>query len=341
MTRSLPAALLALAEGQSGLVSARQAEEHDLAAPVRRRLCLSGTWSRVCRGVFDVDPTKPRGWPERRRRTALTGLLRHGPKAAAVGVTALALLGAEGLPMTDTSQVAIYGAQGRRLPAPAARPPVGSIPETSSRDADGSVSVVVRQFDAGMRTVVAGGFRIAAPEWALAQAVPELPHRNAVAVMDSMLRRRLITAQGLERAHALARGRRGVARTHQWWSEADGRAESPLESFGRVDCIEHEVPPDDLQVEILGNDGILLGRGDMGWRLDGGIWLLAELDGREYHEKPEALLHDRSRQNLLLLHGEARLLRFTSREAAVPGVIARTVRRALETWAPGRTTTLG
>ncbi|WP_245862296.1 hypothetical protein [Georgenia soli] len=191
----------------------------------------------------------------------------------------------------------------------------------------------MRQFDSGMRTVLAGGFRVAAPEWALAQAVPELPHRNAVAVMDSMLRRRLIDGPGLERAHALARGRRGVARTHEWWAEADGRAESPLESFGRVDCIEHGVPPDDLQVEILDGDGILLGRGDMGWRLDGGIWLLGELDGRDYHEAPKALLHDRSRQDLLLLHGGARLLRFTAREAAVPGLIARTVRRALDRWA--------
>lgn len=333
MTRAVPTSLLHVADSQCGLVSASQAEEHGLTAQVRSRLCRSGVWSRVCRGVFDVYPSALRDWPERRRRTALTGLLRHGPRAAAVGATALALLGAEGLPTTDTSEVAIYGTQWRRPPVPLGRTTVAPLTEVPSRNVEGSVNVVVRQFDSGMRTLLAGGFRVAAPEWALAQAVPELPHRNAVAVMDSMLRRRLIDAEGLERAHALARGRRGVARTHGWWSEADARAESPLESFGRVDCIEHGVPPDELQVEIFDGDGILLGRGDMGWRLDGGAWLLAELDGRDDHEAPAALLHDRSRQNLMLLDGEARLLRFTAREAAVPGLIARTVRRALCRWA--------
>ncbi|WP_345044367.1 hypothetical protein [Georgenia daeguensis] len=147
--------------------------------------------------------------------------------------------------------MAVYGAQRRRPSTPAGRPPVtlnSCTPSlnAASPNADGSVDVVVRQFDSSMRTVLVGGFRVAAPEWALAQAVPELPHRNAVAVMDSMLRRGLIDLRCLDRAHLLARGRRGVARTHEWWSEADGRAESPLESFGRVDCIEGGLPPDEL-----------------------------------------------------------------------------------------------
>lgn len=337
MTRVVPSSLLALAETHGGLVSARQAEEYGVTAPVRSRLCRSGRWMRVCRGVFDVSPGTLRSWPERRRRTALVGLLRHGTKAAAVGVSALALLGAEGLPPSATSHVAIYGAQARKSEPWSSGPCDAPVAGKRPPGVDGSVRVKVRQFDAGMRTVLLGGFRVAAPEWALAQAVPELPHRNAVAVMDSMLRRRLIDAPGLERAHVLARGRRGVAQTHEWWAEADGRAESPLESFGRVDCIEDGLPPDELQVEIFDDRGRLLGRGDMGWRLDGGTWLLAELDGREFHEAPKALLHDRSRQNLLILHGEARLLRFTAREAAVPGVIGRTVRRALARWAPGWT----
>ncbi|WP_425554598.1 type IV toxin-antitoxin system AbiEi family antitoxin domain-containing protein [Georgenia daeguensis] len=78
VTRVVPSQLMRLADHQCGLVSARQAEEHGVTAQVRRRLCHSGAWSRVCRGVFDVAPARPRSWPERRRRTALTGLLRHG-----------------------------------------------------------------------------------------------------------------------------------------------------------------------------------------------------------------------------------------------------------------------
>ena len=48
------------------------------------------------------------------------------------------------------------------------------------------------------------------------------------------------------------------------------------------------VPPDELQVEIRDDDGRFLGRGDLGWRLGDGRWLIAEIDGREFHETPEA-----------------------------------------------------
>lgn len=303
-------------------MSAKQADRHGVTVKVRRRLCRSGTWTWVCHSIFDALPDTPRTWAQRRRRTANVGLLRYGPSAAAVGVSALALLGAEGLPPTSTSHVAIYGAQPRE---PLRRSP-------SSLRAPHHVDVAVRQFSSDMRTVLVDGFRVAAAEWALAQAVPELPHRHAVAVMDSLLRRRIIDAAGLARAHTLATGRRRVARTHGWWREADARAESPLESFGRVDCIEHGIAPDDLQVVVRDGSGVLLGRGDMGWRFEDGGWLLVELDGREFHEAPGALLHDRARQNSLVLDGGVRLLRFTSRDVAVPGLLAGTVRRALATW---------
>ncbi|MHB1065595.1 MAG: hypothetical protein ACYC1Z_14085 [Georgenia sp.] len=190
----------------------------------------------------------------------------------------------------------------------------------------------VRQFDTAMDAVQVGGFRVATPRWALAQAVPELPRRNAVAVMDSLLNRGLLDPAGLHAAHLLARGRRGVARTHAWWALADGRAASPLETFGRLDCIDHGVPPDELQVEIRDEHGILVGRGDAGWRIRDGRWLIAEFDGREFHEALPALLRDRSRQNELHLTGRAEVLRFTFRDTTVDGHVARTVHRALQQW---------
>jgi hypothetical protein len=52
-------------------------------------------------------------------------------------------------------------------------------------------------------TVING--RLVAPvETALAQAVPALDRRHAVAVLDSTLHQRLVTREGLRRAHDLA-----------------------------------------------------------------------------------------------------------------------------------------
>ena len=67
----------------------------------------------------------------------------------------------------------------------------------------------------------------------------------------------------------------------------------------------------------------------MGWRLGDGRWLIAEIDGREFHEAPEAVLHDRRRQNALLATGRVDLLRFTSADIAARDVIPATVRAAL------------
>jgi hypothetical protein len=156
--------------------------------------------------------------------------------------------------------------------------------------------------------------------------------------MDSALHLGLIDERELERAHRLARGRRGVARTHEWWCLADGRAESPLESQGRLDCLDSGVPPDELQVELRSPGGHLLGRGDMGWRLEDGRWLIAEMDGREWHETPDALLRDRRRQNDLA--SVAVVLRFTSddvREGTVGGTVRRHLRLHRRPTASGRT----
>ncbi|MFH5824994.1 hypothetical protein [Georgenia sp. AZ-5] len=318
MTTQPSAALIELARRQEGLVSATQCDAHGVTAHVRGRLCRRGVWRRVVRGVFDTTPDLRRRWPARRRQAALVGLLRYGPDAVAVGTSALTLLGVEGLPATVVSEVALGPGQSRGLP-----------PARASETGPAGRAVRVRQFDVGAQTMVVAGFKVVRPAWALAQAVPELPRRHAIAVMDSALNKGLVGENGLEEARRLARGRRRVARTHGWWQEADGRAESPLETFGRLDCADNGVAPDALQVEIVDDHGLLLGRGDMGWRCGAGSWLLAEFDGREFHEDLGALLHDRYRQNEMQLEGRVRMLRFTYRDLAFPGQVAGTVRRAL------------
>ncbi len=272
-------------------------------------LVESATWRRVTRGVYDVNgPAAPDATPDaRRRRSAWLALLAFGPGAVAVGQCALALHGVAGLPTEIEPQAAVCRGRHRQ-------------------DRDG---VHLREFDNGMETVVLAGRLVASVPWALAQAVPELARMNAVAVMDSALNRRLLDPAGLERAHLLARGRRGVARTHEWWTLADGRAESPLETLARLDCADSGVAPDDLQVVVVDPDGRFLGRGDLGWRLDGGRWLIAEIDGREWHEAPLALLADRRRQNAFVGSGVADVLRFTAEDLRRPGRVGSTIRAHL------------
>ncbi|WP_098462775.1 hypothetical protein [Isoptericola jiangsuensis] len=81
-----------------------------------------------------------------------------------------------------------------------------------------------------MDLVVVRGRRAVTVERALAQAVPELPRSNGLAVLDSALHTGKVSRAGLDRSHEHARGRRGVASRHLLWELADARAESPLES---------------------------------------------------------------------------------------------------------------
>ncbi|WP_421735415.1 hypothetical protein [Cellulomonas sp.] len=216
------------------------------------------------------------------------------------------LLGVNGLPLDILPEVAI---RGRR----------------SHRPRDG---VRVRQFDCATSSRY-GSHSIVDLVSALVQALPELPRPHAIAVLDDVLHRGLLSKEDLAGVRLRLRGRRGSAMAASWWQLVDGRAESPLETFARLRCVDAGVPPDELQVEIRSQDGRLLGRGDLGWRLRNGRWLIAEIDGREFHEAPEALLRDRVRQNALITSGRVEVLRFTSDDARSRTVIPMTVRAAL------------
>ena len=291
--------LLVLASRQAGLVSSRQCDEEGFGKYRRRRLVASARALAPARGVVDLTPVlEPlgmagdRGPDLRRRRAACLALLAHGPAAVAVGQCALALLGVQGLPRDLRPEVSMPGGTPR-----------------SARD-----GIVVRCYDGPIPTVTRGEFRVAAPTWALAQAVRELDRERAVAVLDSALQRGLIRRADLDEVERLVRGRPGAARRHGWWKLVDGRSQSPLESWARLRCVDAGVPPDDLQVPIRDAAGRVVARGDLGWRLRRGRWLIAEIDGVGPHRNPDALFVDRQRQNDVVATGRADMLRFTARE---------------------------
>jgi hypothetical protein len=265
--------------------------------------------TRVTHGVFDVAPGRDRRWEadRRRRRAAWIGLLAYGPDSIAVGACALALHGVSGLPLDISPEVAL---------------PEGRF----GRSRDG---IQVRQFSEPVRGTFAG-HGIASLSTALVQALPELPRANAVAVLDDCLRRGFQTPDGLDDVRRRLHSRRGSAGlVRRVFDKVDARAESPLETFARLQCDDAGIPPHELQVEIRTPSGRFIGRGDLGWRMQDGRWLIAEIDGREFHETPEALLRDRQRQNAPVTWGSALVLRFTASDIAVGTAIPTAVRAAL------------
>ena len=299
----LPAALQRLALSQAGLVSAAQCSDTDLAPSPLRRLVRAGTLLPVVRGVYlvtdsvVVPPSRGAAHDLRRRRAAITGLLAHGEQAVATGLAALVLLGVQGAPSDMSADVALRDGHSRR-----------PIPGVRLRQ------VRVRKW------LSVGDFACVPAEVALAQAVPEVDRLTAVCLMDSAMNRGLISPADLEHAHDLARGHRGVARTHEWWRHADHRAESPAETFAWLTCADAGYPPDVLQLRVTDARGRFLARTELAWRLPDGRWLLVEVDGVDYHGSAEHRIADLHRQNPLIT--AATLLRRYSGADAMSGRLA-------------------
>ncbi|GAB3096534.1 type IV toxin-antitoxin system AbiEi family antitoxin domain-containing protein [Isoptericola nanjingensis] len=264
-------------------------------------------------GVLDTGIPSARDddpYDRRRRRGAIVGPLAF-PGSVATGVASLVLQGAQGAP--------------RRVP------PEVTFPDGTPRRSSKPVRIRREQL---RRWVVVDGIPCVQADLALAQAVPELDRCDAVALMDSVRHRRLVTEAEFRHAREAARGRRGAARSRAWWDESDGRAESPIETRARLACTDAGFPPDALQLEIHDERGRFLARADLAWFLPAGGVVPVELDGREEHSTPEAVFRDRTRQNALVARG-ARMLRYTGRDV-IGGAVVADVGRLLDRagWAP-------
>lgn len=293
-----------------------QCDAHEVANARRRRLVAAGDWQRPTRGVFDTGESNPGVHPNdlSRLRSAWLALLAY-PGSAAVGACALALLGVAGLPKEITPEAAFPDGSGRE-----------------PRD-----GIVLRQYRRFPRVAVGGRFA-AEPAHALAQALPTLDREHAVAVMDSLLNKRILTRSGLRKARRLLRKRRDCAKTEGWWKLVDGRSQSPVETAARLRCVDARIPPDDLQRDLFDATGKFLGRADLAWYLGDGRWLLVELDSDEFHASAEQVRQDAVRQNGLLREGKHVLLRLFTRHIHDRDQMTDAIRSVLtrEGWLPNR-----
>ncbi len=103
-----------------------------------------------------------------------------------------------------------------------------------------------------------------------------LPGRDALAIADAALRRGQVTRHALEAVLAAQHGWPGAARARSVIALADGRRESPLESWSAWCFAQLGLPQPRWQVTVLDAEGVFLGRVDAWW--PGG--LAGEADGR-------------------------------------------------------------
>jgi predicted transcriptional regulator of viral defense system len=105
---------------------------------------------------------------------------------------------------------------------------------------------------------------------------------DAVVAMDAGLLAGTVTARQLDEGVAALRGWRGAARAARAVSLADGRAESPLETRGRLRIVGAGLPTPELQVEIR-VAGRLVGVVDA-WFEEAAV--AVEFDGRVKYTHP-------------------------------------------------------
>lgn len=130
-----------------------------------------------------------------------------------------------------------------------------------------------------------------AVEYALLHAAGPLSQEALVCSIDASLHRGLTTTDDLALLVASCAGRPQVARLREAVGLADGRAESPLETLGRL-VLKPVLPGLVPQVRILDPRGGVLARVDLG---DEGLRLAVEGDGRATHAGMAADDHRRDR----------------------------------------------
>jgi hypothetical protein len=116
----------------------------------------------------------------------------------------------------------------------------------------------------------------------LVDCAREWPTLDSVVAMDAALQAQLLTRAALHAAVLSATHRPGIALAAQAFGLCDGRAESPLETTGRLHLAAAGLPLPELQVELHDEDGFI-GRVDA-WYEEAALAL--EFDGRVKYDDP-------------------------------------------------------
>ena len=118
---------------------------------------------------------------------------------------------------------------------------------------------------------------------------------DILAVLDAALRSGATTKPELLAATERARRRRGVVAVRRWADQADGLAESAMESRTRFQVLRAKLPTPELQLLVPVGAGRVR-RLDLAWR---GPKVGLEYDGEDFHSGDGSLRRDRQRHNEL------------------------------------------
>ena len=129
---------------------------------------------------------------------------------------------------------------------------------------------------------VLGAFRTTAPARTLVDCAREWPFEDAVVAMDAALNAGLLSHADLTSAVLAQRHWVGIGDAARAANLADARAESPLETLGRLRILASGLPAPELQVEIHDARGFV-GRVDA-WYEEAAV--AVEFDGLVKYEAP-------------------------------------------------------
>lgn len=149
------------------------------------------------------------------------------------------------------------------------------------------------------------------------------PPDDAIAILDAMVRDRLLTANELRTRVALSGGLWRVTRVRQAVDLVDGRSESPPESRIRVAVIRAGLPRPIPQFEVR-VDGIFIARVDLAWP---DAKVAVEYDG-SHHADVLQMRRDRRRLNGLV-HAGWTVIHATALDLADPTTLVEQIRAAL------------
>ncbi len=288
-----------------------------------RGLLRSGSRIRLARGVY-VDSSDLDTWEEERYRLRVRATAIRS-ELAMTHVSAAALYGLP-LPGADLSEVHMmqvrYGGNRHR-----ARRHVhsGSLPGECLTTVDGVVATSVA------RTLV--------------DVAKTQPRLTAVAAADSALHQELCTYEDIADALTSIRRHRGAPRARLAMVLADGRSESPGETWTRLALNEGALPDTELQIDVYDETGRLVGTADGGYPEFGLLW---EYDGEaKYHRllRPgqstlDTILKEKNRENDFIELGYT-MIRVVNEDRRHPADLRSRVRRALDAtqrpgWLPPR-----
>jgi hypothetical protein len=253
--------LRAAAERQLGVFTATDVRRAAYDHAEVRQLCSSGRWIRLRRGVYIAAEDVPADGPARREVDCMAVLLHLDRQHTALSHGTAAQL--RGLPVPRTLDPAI------RLTDP-------------ERWRRGEGFLMSRAPLLPAEVISSGPLRLTSPARTLVDCAREWSLDDAVVALDAALLARLTTPGQLAEAARAAAAWPGARRAARAVALADGRAESALETRGRLRIVGAGLPPMELQVEIRVN-GRLVAVVD-GWFEDAAV--AVEFDGRVKYTDP-------------------------------------------------------